>query len=93
MQEIPVRKQKSNPDVLQGYKESIHTLTELMPLGVFRLGPGPGYTVLFANQMLARMLGYESADAIVGISARDIINNPVHWQEIEKDLVSNKTVS
>jgi PAS domain S-box-containing protein len=93
MREITVRNQKSNPDVLQGYKDSYHALTELMPLGAFRLGPGPEYAVLFANQALARMLGYESADAIVGISARDIINNPVHWQQIEKDLVNNKTVS
>jgi PAS domain-containing protein len=56
-----------------------------MPLGAFRLGPGPEYAVLFANLMFARMLGYESAEAIVRISARDIINNPVHWQQIPRN--------
>ncbi len=93
MREITARKQKRNPDALQEYKESYHTLTELLPLGAFHLGPGPDYSFLFANQMLARMLGYDSADAIIGISARNIINNPIHWQQIEKDLKTDKTVS
>ncbi len=65
----------------------------MLPLGAFRLGPGPDYSVLFANQMLARMLGYDSADAIIGISARNIITNPFHWQQIEQDLETDKTVS
>jgi PAS domain S-box-containing protein len=63
-----------------------------MPLGVFRLGPGPEYPVLSANRMLYTMLGYDSEESLIGISAREIITNQVHWQQIEDDLVSDGAI-
>jgi PAS domain S-box-containing protein len=82
---------KKEQEMLLEYKEKYLILTELMPLGVFRLGPGPEYPVLSANRMLYKMLGYEAEDSLIGISAREIITNPVHWQQIEGDLVSDGT--
>ena len=79
-------------DALIEYKEKYRILTEIMPLGAFRLGPGPDYRVLSANLMLARMLGYDSPDSIIGISARDIVYNPAHLQEIENDLSKDGSV-
>lgn len=81
-----------DPNSIQEYKEKYRILMEMMPLGVFRLGPAPDYPVLSANQMLAHMLGYDSADALVGISAREIMYNPEHWQQIERDLAKNGIV-
>lgn len=39
--------------------------------------------------MLTRMLGYDSADAVIGISARDILYDPAHLQQIENDLAKD----
>ena len=92
MQVNTAGEQKMDRDALTEYKEKYRILTEIMPLGAFRLGPGPDYRVLSANLMLARMLGYESPDSIIGISARDIVYNPAHLQEIENDLSKDGSV-
>jgi PAS domain S-box-containing protein len=92
MQENTAREQKRDRDAFWEYKEKYRILTEMMPLGAFRLGPGPDYRVMSANLMLARMLGYDSTESIIGISARDIIYNPAHLQQIENDLVKNGSV-
>ena len=93
MQDYTATEQKKDHDALQGYEEKYCILTEMMPLGVFRVGPGPEYTVLSANRMLAQMLGYDSADSVIGISARDIMYNTAHWQQIESDLVSKGAIN
>jgi PAS domain S-box-containing protein len=85
--------QKKDQESLLEYKEKYLILTDLMPLGVFRLGPGPAYPVLSANRMLNMMLGYDAEDSLIGISAREIITNPVHWQQIEDDLVNNGAIA
>jgi PAS domain S-box-containing protein len=92
MQENTAREQKRDRDAFWEYKEKYRILTEMMPLGAFRLGPGPDYRVMSANLVLARMLGYDSTESIIGISARDIIYNPAHLQQIENDLVKNGSV-
>jgi len=92
MQVNTAGEQKMDRDALIEYKEKYRILTEIMPLGAFRLGPGPDYRVLSANLMLARMLGYDSPDSIIGISARDIVYNPAHLQEIENDLSKDGSV-
>jgi hypothetical protein len=43
--------------------------------------------------MLKKMLGYDAEDSLIGISAREIITNPVHWQQIEDDLVSDGAIA
>ena len=92
MQVNTAGEQKMDRDALIEYKEKYRILTEIMPLGAFRLGPGPDYRVLSANLMLARMLGYDSPDSIIGISARDIVYNPAHLQEIENFLSKDGSV-
>jgi PAS domain S-box-containing protein len=92
MQVNTAREQKMDQDALLEYKEKYRILTEMMSLGAFRLGPGPEYRVLSANLMLARMLGYDSPDSIIGISAQDIVYNPAHLQQIENDLVKDGSV-
>jgi PAS domain-containing protein len=82
--------QKKDQEALLEYKEKYLILTDLMPLGVFRLGPGPEFPVLSANPMLYKMLGYDAEDSLIGISAREIITNPVHWQQIDDDWVSDR---
>ena len=85
--------QKKDLEALAEYKEKYLILTELMPLGVFRFGPGPEYPVISANRMLYKMLGYDPEDSLIGISAREIITNPVHWQQIEEALVSDGAIA
>jgi PAS domain S-box-containing protein len=85
--------QIKDQEALAEYKEKYIILNELMPLGVFRFGPGPEYPILSANRMLSKMLGYDSEDSLIGISAREIITNPVQLQQIEEDLVSEGAVA
>ena len=85
--------QIKDQEALAEYKEKYIILNELMPLGVFRFGPGPEYLILSANRMLSKMLGYDSEDSLIGISAREIITNPVQLQQIEEDLVSEGAVA
>jgi PAS domain S-box-containing protein len=85
--------QIKDQEALAEYKEKYIILNELMPLGVFRFGPGPEYPILSANRMLSKMLGYDSEDSLIGISAREIITNPVQLQQIEEDLVSEGSVA
>jgi PAS domain S-box-containing protein len=92
MQVDSAGEQKKDHEAPLEYKEKYLILTDLMPLGVFRLGPGPEYPVLSANPMLYKMLGYDAEDSLIGISAREIITNPVHWQQIEDDLVSDGAI-
>jgi hypothetical protein len=57
----------------------------------FHLGRGPEYPVLSDNRMLYKMLGHEAENSLVGISAGIIITHPVHWQQIEDDLINDGT--
>ena len=57
MRENTAREQEKDQDALKEYKEKYRILTEMMPLGAFRLGPGPDYRVVSANRMFPQMLG------------------------------------
>jgi signal transduction histidine kinase len=39
------------------------------------------------------MLGFDSGDAIEGISVKDLLIDPAHWQQIETDLVRDGSVT
>lgn len=86
------RDKKTEQNAILEYKEKYRILTEIMPLGAVCLGPAPEYPVVFANLTFARMFGYDSEEAVIGISAQDIILNPAHWQLVETDLASNDAV-
>ncbi len=80
-------------DMLREYQEKYRILTDLMPLGAFRLGPAPDYRVLSANRMFPRMLGFDSEDVIEGVPLKDLMIDPSHWQQIENDLIRDGSVT
>jgi len=85
---------ENNPqDTLREYQEKYRILTEMMPLGAFRLGPAPDYRIVSANRLFPQMLGFDSGDAIEGIPVRDLMIDPAHWQQIETDLMRDGTIS
>jgi PAS domain S-box-containing protein len=83
----------THQDMLQEYQEKYRILTDLMPLGAFRLGPAPDYRVVSANRMFPQMLGFDSADAIEGIPVKDLMIDPSTWQQIETDLIRDGSVT
>ena len=68
--------ENNHQDTLREYQEKYRILNEMMPLGAFRLGPGPDYRVVSANRMLSEMLGFDSADVMEGVPVRDLIAGP-----------------
>ncbi len=85
--------ENNHQDTLREYQEKYRILTEMMPLGAFRLGPAPDYRVVSANRIFPQMLGFDSGDAIEGISVKDLMIDPAHWQQIETDLIRDGTVT
>ena len=85
--------QTTSHDALQDYQEKYRILTEMMPLGTFRLGPAPEYRVVSANRMFPQMLGFDSVDTLEGIPVKNLMIDPAHWQQIETDLVRDGTVT
>ena len=85
--------ENNHQDTLREYQEKYRILNEMMPLGAFRLGPGPDYRVVSANRMFPQMLGFDSGDAIEGISVKDLMIDPAHWQQIETDLIRDGSVT
>ena len=86
------QEQKIHPEALPDYQEQYRILREMLPLGMFRLGPGPDYRLISANRKLALMLGYGSIHSLEGISARDLVIDPAGWQKIEADLAKEGSV-
>jgi PAS domain S-box-containing protein len=85
--------ENTHQDMLREYQEKYRILTDLMPLGAFRLGPAPDYRVVSANRMFPQMLGFDSGDAIEGIPVKDLMIDPAHWQQIETDLIRDGSVT
>jgi PAS domain S-box-containing protein len=85
--------ENTRQDVLREYQEKYRILTDLMPLGAFRLGPAPDYRVISTNRMFPQMLGFDSGDVIEGIPVKDLMIDPAHWQQIESDLIRDGSVT
>jgi PAS domain S-box-containing protein len=85
--------ENTRQDMLREYQEKYRILTDLMPLGAFRLGPAPNYRVISTNRMFPQMLGFDSGDVIVGIPVKDLMIDPAHWQQIESDLLRDGSVT
>ena len=68
--------ENNHQDTLREYQEKYRILTDLMPLGAFRLGPAPDYRVVSANRMFPQMLGFDSEDVIVGNSVKGSDDRP-----------------
>jgi len=85
--------ENTRQDMLREYQEKYRILTDLMPLGAFRLGPAPDYRVISTNRMFPQMLGFDSGDVIEGIPVKDLMIDPAHWQQIESDLIRDGSVT
>jgi PAS domain S-box-containing protein len=85
--------ENTRQDMLREYQEKYRILTDLMPLGAFRLGPAPDYRVISTNRMFPQMLGFDSGDVIEGIPVKDLMIDPAHWQQIESDLMRDGSVT
>jgi PAS domain S-box-containing protein len=80
-------------DSLQEYQVKYRLLTDMMPLGAFRLGPAPDYRIVSANRMFPQMLGFDTGETLEGIPVKDLMIDPAHWQQIETDLIKHGSVS
>ena len=85
--------ENTRQDVLREYQEKYRILTDLMPLGAFRLGPAPDYRVISTNRLFPQMLGFDSGEVIEGIPVKDLMIDPAHWQQIESDLIRDGSVT
>jgi len=85
--------ENTHHDTLREYQEKYRILTDLMPLGAFRLGPAPDYRVVSANRLFPRMLGFDPDDPLEGTPLRDLMIDPAHWQQIETDLFRDGLVT
>ncbi|MGA2918808.1 ATP-binding protein [Methanoregula sp.] len=82
----PGNAEDPGPDALVRAPKEFSNLIESIPLGVFRLSPAPGHPVVFANRNLALMLGYGSADEIIGTHARTFFPPSEDISSIRHDL-------
>jgi PAS domain S-box-containing protein len=80
-------------DSLREYQVKYRLLTDMMPLGAFRLGPAPDYRIVSANRMFPQMLGFDTGETLEGIPVKDLMIDPAHWQQIETDLIRDGSVS
>jgi len=85
--------ENTRQDMLREYQEKYRILTDLMPLGAFRLGPAPDYRVISTNRLFPQMLGFDSGEVIEGIPVKDLMIDPAHWQQIESDLIRDGSVT
>lgn len=92
MREITSR-EKKDQDAIQDYQEKYRILTEMIPYGAFRLGPGPDYRIVFANRKLSQMLGYESPDYLKDKSVLDLMVDPQTWHQVETGLAEGESVA
>ncbi len=93
MREITTREQKKDQDAILDYQEKYRILTEMIPYGAFRLGPGPDYRIVSANRKLSQMLGYESPDYLKDKSVLDLMVDPHTWHQIETGLDEAESVA
>ena len=80
-------------DTLREYQVKYRLLTDMMPLGAFRLGPAPDYRIVSANRIFPQMLGFDTGETLEGIPVKDLMIDPAHWQQIETDLIRDGSVS
>jgi PAS domain S-box-containing protein len=67
---------KPTDDVQQDYELRYRIMAENITLGMFRLTPAPGSCILSANRVMARMLGYDSAEDLAGKPLDDLVIVP-----------------
>ena len=77
---------------LREYVEKYHVLTNNIPMGMLRLGPGPECPVIAANQMLLQMLGYSATDEIMGLPACDHLVSREDWIPVFEELANDGVV-
>ncbi|NMB79187.1 MAG: PAS domain-containing sensor histidine kinase [Methanomicrobiales archaeon] len=81
------------PVSLPDYELRFHTLAKSCSYGLFQVSTGNDCHVLYANRMLAAMLGYDSARAITGLEARGIFINPADFDTLYLDIVQDGIIT
>ena len=69
-----ITERRAAEDALRESEERFRSIVENSPLGLLRAALDG--TFVFANEALARILGYDSADAVVGLNALRICHDP-----------------
>ena len=69
-----VTERRTTEDALRDSEERFRSIVENSPLGLLRAALDG--TLVFANEALARILGYESAESVVGLNLLRICHDP-----------------
>ena len=69
-----ITERRAAEEMLRDSEERFRSIVENSPLGLFRAALDG--TFVFANDALARILGYESTDSVVGLNALRICHDP-----------------
>jgi len=80
-------------DSQREYQERYCILSEMIPLGAFRLGPGPDYRIASTNSMFSQMLGYNPEHTLLGVAVRDLLVDPAGWQQVDDELTRNGSLA
>jgi PAS domain S-box-containing protein len=80
---------KSTEAVMQDYEQRFRKIAAHITLGMFQMTPLPGSHVISANPMLARMLGYDCPDDMIGKLMTDLLILPSDIEEIVTGIRKN----
>lgn len=85
-----ITERRAAEDALLESEERFRSIVENSPLGLFRAALDG--TFVFANTALARILGYDSADTVVGLNALRICHDPAERSRLAasfREMVSS----
>jgi PAS domain S-box-containing protein len=69
-------------EIMHDYELRYHIMSESVTMGMFRLTPGPESRVLSANHFMARMLGYDSPDALAEKPLSELVIVPDNYEDL-----------
>ena len=82
---------KTTGSALWGYEERYRWLTESLPVAVFMVSSGPPYTLLSANPVFCRILGYETEQELLGRPVTELLADPGGWEPFARSLEEDTT--
>nr|WP_321507774.1 ATP-binding protein [uncultured Methanoregula sp.] len=86
-------KSPEDEDIVSDYELRYRRMAENILLGMFQITYGPDSRILSANPVMARMLGYERPEDIIGRPANDLFIRSAEFDELVADLVSQGSVA
>ena len=67
-------------------EERLRSLMENLPVGLYRRAPDEEGRIVMANRALARMLGYENADALLDVPFSQFYWNPEECRTVSREI-------